>query len=230
MFQNYSMSERLSSFMYGVYAWMACALALTACTAYSISLFPQAVTIVQRLFFPIVLVQIGLVSGLSMYLNRMKLATTLVMFLLYSISVGVLLSSIFYVYTAASIFSTFLTTAGMFGGMAVYGYMTRTDLTAIGSIAIMMLWGLLLGLIVNMFFRNPGIDYMLSGIGVIVFTLLTAYDTQKIKQIGQQMIVEQETIEQGMVEKVTILGALTLYLDFINLFLYLLRFMGRRRR
>lgn len=230
MFHNYSMSERLSSFMYGVYAWMACALAITACTAYSISLFPQALAVIHTLSLPIFLMQLGLVVGLSWFFNRLTLTTALLMFLLYSVLIGVTFSFIFYVYTMSSIFSTFLTAAGMFGGMAVYGYVTRTDLTAIGSIALMMLWGLVIGFIINMFFHNPAIDYMLSGVGVIVFTLLTAYDTQKIKQLGQQILMNEEVIESGMIEKMTVLGALTLYLDFINLFLYLLRFMGKRRR
>jgi len=182
---DYSMSERLSSFMYGVYAWMTCALVLTACTAYYIALVPQAVAIIASLFWPLLLVQIGLIIGLSRFLDRMTLTTALLMFLLYSVSVGAMLSAVFYVYTTASIFSAFLTTAGMFGGMSVYGYMTRSDLTAMGNIAIMMLWGLILGIVVNWFFRNPGVEYMISGAGVIIFTLLTAYDTQKIKRLGQ---------------------------------------------
>ncbi len=221
---DYSMSERLSSFMYGVYAWMTCALVLTACTAYYIALIPQVFAIVHGLFWPILLVQIGLIFGLCRFLDRMTLTTALLMFLLYSVSVGAMLSAVFYVYTTASIFSAFLTTAGMFGGMSVYGYMTRSDLTAMGNIAIMMVWGLILGFVVNMFLRSPGIDFMISGAGVIIFTLLTAYDTQKIKRLGQQMLTDQE-----MMEKVMILGALTLYLDFINLFFFLLRFMGKRR-
>ncbi|HEB41584.1 MAG TPA: Bax inhibitor-1/YccA family protein [Candidatus Dependentiae bacterium] len=221
------MSERLSSFMYGVYAWMTCALVLTACTAYYIALVPQVFAIIYGngfTLFGLFLVQIGLIVGLSRFLHRMTLITALLMFLCYATLVGATLSIVFHVYTTASIFSAFLTTAGMFGGMSIYGYMTRSDLTAMGNIAIMMLWGLILGVVVNMFLRSPGIDFVLSGAGVIIFTLLTAYDTQKIKQLGQQMLTDQE-----MMEKVMILGALTLYLDFINLFLYLLRFMGRRR-
>jgi len=224
---NYSMSERLSSFMNGVYAWMTCALVVTACTAYCIALVPQVFTAIHGNGINTIglfIIQIGLVMGLSRFLHRMTFTTAVMMFLLYAMLVGVTLSVVFYVYTIASIFSAFLTAAGMFGGMSVYGYMTRSDLTAIGSIALMMVWGLFLGMIVNLFLHNPAIDFMLSGAGVIIFTLLTAYDTQKIKQLGQQMLVDQQ-----MMEKVTILGALTLYLDFINLFLYLLRLMGKRR-
>ena len=112
----------------------------------------------------------------------------------------------------------------MFGTMALYGYVTESDLTTIGNISLMALFGLILGLLINMFLRSPGFDFMLSAIGVIVFTLLTAYDTQKIKRMAQQLMADRETMG-----KIAILGALTLYLDFINLFLYLLRFMGRRR-
>jgi len=228
MFHNdYSISERISSFMNGVYAWMTCALVVTACTAYYIALVPQVFDVIYGNGISrigLFLIQIGLVIGLARFLHRMTFTTAIMMFLLYAMLVGVTLSVIFHAYTMVSVVSTFLTAAGMFGGMSVYGYMTRSDLTAIGNIALMMLWGLFLGLVINMFLRNPAIDFMLSGAGVIIFTLLTAYDTQKIKQLGQQMLVDQQ-----MMEKVTILGALTLYLDFINLFLYLLRFMGKRR-
>jgi len=225
--KDYPISERLSSFMSGVYAWMTCALVVTACTAYYVALVPQIFALIHGSGIGVIglfLLQIGLVIALSRFLHRMTFTTAVTMFLLYAMLVGVTLSFAFYAYTFASVFSTFLTAAGMFGGMSVYGYMTRSDLTSMGSIALMMLWGLFLGLVVNMFLRNPALDFMLSGAGVIIFTLLTAYDTQKIKQLGQQMLVEQQ-----MMEKVTILGALTLYLDFINLFLYLLRFMGKRR-
>ncbi len=227
LYNDYSMSERLSSFMSGVYAWMTCALVVTACTAYYIALVPQVFAIIHGSGISTIglfLVQIGLVIGLSRFLHRMTFTTAIMMFLLYAMLVGVTLSIVFYVYTMASVFSAFLTAAGMFGGMSVYGYMTRSDLTAIGSIALMMIWGLLLGFVINFFLHNPAIDFMLSGAGVMIFTLLTAYDTQKIKQLGQQMLVDQQ-----MMEKVTILGALTLYLDFINMFLYLLRLMGKRR-
>ena len=228
MFHNdYPMSERLSSFMYGVYAWMACALVVTACTAYCIALIPQFYSLIFGNgigTIGIFLIQIGLVIGLSKFLHRMTFTTAAIMFLVYAIFVGISLSTVFYIYTIGSISSTFLTAAGMFGGMSIYGYMTRSDLTAIGNIAFMILLGLFIGLFVNIFLQSPAIDFMLSGIGVIIFSLLTAYDTQKIKQLGQQMLVEQQVIE-----KVSILGALTLYLDFINLFLFLLRFTGKRR-
>ena len=131
---------------------------------------------------------------------------------------------IFLVYTQASIMQTFIVTAGMFGVMTIYGYLTHTDLTKLGNVMMMAVWGLIIALLVNLFFRNPMFDLLISAAGVLVFTALTAYDTQKIKQIGEHMMADDE-----MMSKVAVLGALTLYLDFVNLFLYLLRFMGRRR-
>jgi len=129
------------------------------------------------------------------------------------------------VYTQASIFSTFFVTATMFSAMALYGMFTRSDLTSIGSYGMMILIGLVLGMFINWFLKNPMLDFVLSGVGVILFTLLTAYDVQKLKQIGNELLVNSD----DLMNKAAILGALTLYLDFINLFLFLLRFLGRQR-
>jgi len=228
MHDSYSVSSRINSFMYSVYSWMACALLVSAITAYYVAATPAIFEWIYGNTFVLIalfIVQIGLVIGLSLFLPRMTLITALVMFLLYAGSLGVTLSVIFHIYTTASIFATFITSAGMFGAMAVYGYLTRTDLATVGSISIMILFGLIIGLVVNLFLRSAAVDLVLSGIGVVIFSLLTAYDTQKIKQLGQRMLGEQETIQ-----KVAVLGALTLYLDFINLFLFLLRFMGRRQK
>lgn len=228
MHDDYSVSSRSYSFMYSVYSWMACALLVSAVTAYYVAATPAIFEWIYGntlILITLFIVQIGLVIGLSLFLPRMTLVTALVMFLLYAGLLGVTLSVIFHIYTTASIFATFVTSAGMFGTMAIYGYLTRTDLTTVGSISIMILFGLIIGLVVNLFLQSAAVDLLLSGIGVIIFSLLTAYDTQKIKQLGQRMLAEQETIQ-----KVAVLGALTLYLDFINLFLFLLRFMGRRRK
>ncbi len=148
----------------------------------------------------------------------------LTMFLVYAVSVGVTTSVIFLIYTQASIVQTFVVTAAMFGVMTIYGYLTHTDLTKLGNVMMMALWGIIIAVLVNLFFKNPMFDLLISIAAVVVFTVLTAYDTQKIKQIGQHMLADDE-----MMAKVAVLGALTLYLDFVNLFLYLLRFMGRRR-
>ena len=228
MYDDYSVSSRVHSFMYSVYGWMACALLISAVTAYYVAATPAIFAWIYGntlILITLFIVQIGLVIGLSLFLPRMTLITALVMFLLYAGLLGVTLSVIFHIYTTASIFATFITSAGMFGAMATYGYLTRTDLTTVGSISIMILFGLIIGLVVNLFLRSATVDFLLSGVGVVIFSLLTAYDTQKIKQLGQRMLGEQETIQ-----KVAVLGALTLYLDFINLFLFLLRFMGRRQQ
>lgn len=228
MFSNgYELDQKVSSFMAGVYGWMSCALALTAGAAYYVASTPSVFMYLythSALILGLFIFQIGLVIALSGFINRMSFVTALVLFLLYAGSLGVTLSSIFFIYTQSSILSTFLTTALTFGAMSLYGYFTKADLTSIGTMSLMVLVGLVIGMLVNMFLQSEQFDYILSGIGVVVFTLLTAYDTQKIKEIGRHMLADRETAG-----KVTLIGALTLYLDFVNLFLFLLRFMGQRR-
>lgn len=228
MFSNgYELDKKVSSFMAGVYGWMGCALALTAGAAYYVASVPAIFTYIYThpvILFGLFATQIGLVLAITLLMNRMSFVTALVLFLLYATTLGITLSSIFYVYTEASILSTFLTAALMFSAMSLYGYVTKADLTSVGNMSMMVLVGLIIGMFVNIFLKSAQFDYVLSGIGVVVFVLLTAYDTQKIKQIARPMIVDQE-----MVGKVTLVCALTLYLDFINLFLFLLRFMGKRR-
>jgi uncharacterized protein len=224
---SYSIEGRVQSLMYAVYGWMSVALIITAITAYYLALTPAFIMTLMKspmLLILIFVVQIGLVIGLTAFLARMSLTTAIVMFTLYAVSVGLTLSSIFLVYTQASIATTFFVTAGMFAGMSLYGYLTKADLTTVGSISVMILWGLIISMLVNWFVQSPMFDLIISGIGVIVFALLTAYDTQKIKQIGQHMIASEQVMG-----KVAVIGALTLYLDFINLFLFLLRFLGNRR-
>lgn len=228
MFANgYEFDQRVSSFMAGVYGWMGCALAITAGTSYYVASVPAIFNYIYTHSFVLIglfIVQIGLVLAISSMINRMTFMTALVLFLLYSATLGVTLSSIFFVYDIGSILSTFLTTALMFGAMSAYGYFTKADLTSMGNMSIMVLFGLVIAMVVNMFLKSEQFDYIISGAGVVVFVLLTAYDTQKIKQFARPLLVEHE-----MVGKVTLLGALMLYLDFINLFLFLLRFMGNRR-
>jgi len=213
-------------FMYKVYGWMATALAITATTAFYIFKTP---TLIQTILQPgvlmaLVLGQLALVLFLSFMLKRMNFATAAMAFLLYSFFTGATLSSIFLVFTLPSIVATFVVAAGMFGVMALYGYLTNEDLSSMANILMMALIGLIIGLVVNMFLRSEAFDFVLSGIGVVVFAMLTAYDVQKIKQFGQSMIAHGE-----MAGKISILGALMLYLDFVNLFLYLLRFLGQRK-
>ncbi|MHB8842830.1 MAG: Bax inhibitor-1/YccA family protein, partial [Candidatus Aquicultor sp.] len=156
--------------------------------------------------------------------NRMSASTLLLVFVVYSILMGMSLSFIFFMYTLPSIAKTFLITTGMFGFMAVLGYTTKTDLTKFGSIMMMGLVGIIIASVVNIFMQSSQMDYIISFIGVLVFTGLTAYDVQKLKRIGSSAEADSENMR-----KMTIFGALTLYLDFINLFLFLLRFFGNRK-
>lgn len=228
MHEDYPISSRIQSFMYSMFGWMAAALLVSAFTAYYVAVTPAVFNWIYSNMLVLIMIfiaQIGLVIGLSLWLPRLTLLTALVMFFVYAGLLGVTLSIIFHLYTAVSIFSTFITAAGMFGAMAIYGYLTRADLTTVGNISVMILLGLIIALVVNLFLKSATIDLIISGVGVVIFALLTAYDVQKLKQLAQRMLAEQETMQ-----KVAVLGALMLYLDFINLFLFLLRFMGRQQK
>ena len=207
-----------------VYAWMGAGLALTALLALVTVSSPALLKTVvgnRLLFYGLILGELGLVFVLSGAIERLSATTATLLFLGYSALNGVTLSIIFLVYTADSIASTFVITAGMFGAMSAYGYLTRSDLTSWGSFLFMGLIGVVIASLVNIFLHSDALSWIVSAIGVIVFTGLTAYDTWKIKALAAQGVGGR---------KPAILGALTLYLDFINLFLMLLRFMGDRRR
>jgi FtsH-binding integral membrane protein len=226
-YSQYTEQGALSNFMYRVYGWMALGLVVTAAIAYYVSTVPHlSYTIATKpmLLIGIFIFQLALVMVLSFFIFRMNFFLAFACYLLYAATLGVTLSSIFLVYEMGSIYITFLVTALMFGVMCLYGYFTKSDLTSIGSMGMMALIGIIIASLVNLYFKSSTMDYIISGIGVLIFTLLTAYDSQKIKQMGQQLMHDQE----GMA-KVALLGALTLYLDFINLFLFLLRFLGKRR-
>lgn len=220
--------ENVMNFMYLVYGWMAFALAITGGVAYFVSSTPAFVNyIFSSSTLPMILlfVQLGLVIALSAMINRLSYVAAIALFVVYAATLGVSLSVIFLVYTHQSIYATFAATAGTFGIMAIYGYVTKRDLTTLGSIAFMGLIGLVLAGLVNMYFKNEMADYIISGIGILVFTALTAVDAQKIKQLAYSAIDDEQT--RG---KAALMGALTLYLDFINLFLYMLRFMGNKKQ
>ena len=226
MFEH-SLQDRLVSFMYGVYALMSGALSVTAVTAYMVSRIPNIeVTLFgsPMLMMMIFLGQLALVIAITAMINRLTFPMALAMFFVLATSMGVTLSSIFLVYTDASIVQAFAVAAGMFGVMTIYGYITGTDLTKIGNIAIMGLIGLIIAGIMNYFIRSPQFDLFLSATGVLIFTALIAYKTQSIKRMGEHMMGDNE-----MLSKIAVVGALSLYLSLINLFLSLLRFMGRRR-
>lgn len=230
MFENYSGTKyyaRETNLMYRVYAWMCVALAITAATAYYVASSPAIINTIFNnsiVLIGLFLGQLALVIVITSLLNRMSFAMAAGLFILYAATLGVTLSSIFLVYTYTSIFATFLVTSAMFGAMAIYGYFTKADLTSMGSYLFMAVIGLIIGGLVNMYFKSETFQYLISAAGVLIFTLLTAYDVQKIKRMTQEMNGDQQTMA-----KVSILGALILYLDFVNLFLYLLQFMGRRK-
>ena len=210
-----------------VFTWMTLALAVTGITAYGISQSPELTyTIVsnQLLFWGLLIGEFGLVLWMSAGINKMSLQTATLLFLLYSVLNGVTMSVIFLAYTMSSIASVFFITAGTFGAMSLFGYITKTDLTSMGKLLIMALIGLIIATIVNLFLHSTGLQMICSYVGVLIFTGLTAYDTQKIKHMLANADDYDETAQ-----KYAVLGALTLYLDLINLFLYILRIFGRRK-
>ena len=216
--------ERVSSFLARVYGWMFVGLLITALTAFAVASSPTLVelVIVNRLiFFAIVIAQLALVFYLSARVNRVQPATAAGLFTLYSALVGVTSSVVLLVFTGASIAQTFIVTAGMFGATALFGTFTRRSLAGVGQFMFMGLIGLVLASIVGIFWHNSALQFVISVVGVIVFTGLTAWDAQRLKQMAL-------AIPEGQAGSYAIVGALSLYLDFINLFLMLLRFTGRR--
>lgn len=214
-------------FVRRVYNWMGLGLAMTALVSLFTASSPALLTLIfgnQLVFFGLIIAELGLVMWLSAGINRMQAATATFMFFLYSALNGLTLSVILIAYTHSSIAGTFFITAGTFGCMSLYGHTTKRDLTSWGSFFMMGLIGIILASVVNLFLRSEAVAWVVSYIGVIVFVGLTAYDAQKIKALAYQGFEDQESER-----KLSVLGALTLYLDFINLFLMLLRIFGRRR-
>lgn len=209
-----------------VYLWMTLALVITGATAYGVATTPSllmAIATNKILFFGLIIAEFALVIGLSAALSKLSLATATLMFVVYSVINGATLSFIFLVYTEASITSVFFITAATFAVMSVVGLTTKADLTSLGKMLFMALIGLIIATVVNIFIGSTGMQMIISYVGVLIFVGLTAYDSQKIKQ----MLVEAgDTGEMG--QKLALLGALSLYLDFVNLFLYLLRIFGKR--
>jgi FtsH-binding integral membrane protein len=217
----------LRHFMHMVYGWMSLGLFVTgACGAYMASDPQMIVNLTHNtiLFYGIMGGELLLVIALSAWIGKMEVSTAKFAFLFYAALTGVSLSVVYLVYTSQSIASTFFVTGGLFGIMCAYGYTTKTDLTTVGNLCFMGLLGIILASVVNMWFKSPAIMWATSCIGVLVFTGLTAWDSQKIK-----MMYDASSDGSDVETKSAILGALRLYLDFINLFLSLLRLMGRRR-
>ena len=207
-----------------VYTWMTLALLITGVTAFGVASSPTLFMSLSKMMWGLIIAELALVFILSGAINRLSLGTATLMFIGYSVLNGAMLSSIFLVYEPMVIAKVFFITAGTFGAMTVYGYTTKKDLTSMGKILFMALIGLIIATVVNMFLKSPGFDYILSYIGVAIFIGLTAWDSQKIKE----MLQTQYDMSEGA-QKLALLGALTLYLDFINLFLYLLRIFGNNR-
>jgi FtsH-binding integral membrane protein len=213
------------SFISKVYRWMGLGLILTALTAYFVVNSSFVYTLAENsiLFYGLIIAELGLVIYLSTRIQKMSAETATAAFIVYSVLNGVTLSLILLIYTGASVASTFLTTALTFGAMSAYGYFTKRELTSMRSYLMMGLVGLIIASVINMFWANSTMYWIISYAGVLLFVGLTAYDTQKIKKIGAVVEGVQTT------QKMAIMGALTLYLDFINLFLFMLRILGNRK-
>ncbi|MCW6030842.1 Bax inhibitor-1 family protein [Pantoea sp. JK] len=221
-------STSLQTYMAQVYGWMTCGLLLTAFVSWFAARTPAVMELVfanRITFFGLIIAQLALVFLLSGMVQRMSGAVATALFMLYSALTGLTMASIFLVYTYSSIASTFFVTAGMFGAMSFYGYTTKRDLSRFGSLLFMALIGILLASLVNFWLKSPALMWAITYIGVVVFVGLTAYDTQRLKAIGENINVN----DKENLRRASIMGALTLYLDFINLFLMLLRIFGNRR-
>mgnify|MGYP000482662664 FL=1 len=210
-----------------VYLWMTMALCLTALTAYTVAgseSLLQAIFSSRALFFGLIIGELVLVMVLAANIMRMSFLTATLLFIAYSVVNGATLSVIFLVYDLGSIGLTFLVTAGMFGAMSLYGFVTGRDLSSWGNLLMMALVGVIIASLVNLFLKSEMLMWIVTYIGILLFVGLTAYDTQRIKR----MIYSGAEIDETM-QKLALLGALSLYLDFINLFLYMLRLLGNRR-
>ena len=218
-------ADRVSAFLWKVYGWMAIGLGLTALVAFAVagSADLQRLLIGNRLvFFALVIAQLGLVFFLSARADRLAPGTAAGLFTLYSALTGITMSVILLAYTGESVAMTFVVTAGMFGALALWGSTTKRSLAGAGQFFMMGLIGLILASVLGMFWHNDALQFLISVVGVIVFTGLTAYDAQRLKQMAL-------ALPEGQVGSYAVVGALSLYLDFINLFLMLLRFTGSRR-
>jgi FtsH-binding integral membrane protein len=218
-------AERVSEFLRAVYGWMCIGLAITAVTAWLIAGSPAIVMAIaanRLLFFGLMAAQLGVVFYLSARVDKMPASTAGLLFVLYSALTGVTMAFVMLAYTGESVANTFLVTAGMFGSLAAYGTLTKRSLAGLGSFLFMGLIGVVLASIVGIFWQSDALQFVISFIGVIVFSGLAAYDAQRMREMAL-------TTPSGQTGSYAIVGALALYLDFINLFLFLLRFTGNRR-
>lgn len=218
-------AERVGRFLRVTYGWMAAGLAITALVALVLASTPEIVISIARnrlLFWGLAIGQLGVVFYLSARVSRLSPATAAALFLGYSALTGVTFATVLLVYTRESVATTFFVTAGMFGALAMYGTVTRRSLAGMGQFLFMGLIGVVIASVVGIFWQNSAFQFVLSFIGVILFTGLTAYDAQRLSAMAL-------SIPEGQSGSYAVVGALTLYLDFVNLFLFLLRFLGGRR-
>ncbi|MGI6242039.1 MAG: Bax inhibitor-1 family protein [Prevotella sp.] len=221
-----ALSAVFPALMRKVYVWMTMALAITGICAYGVATSPSILGMLyanRMTIWLLFIAELGLVFYTTARINKLSLSTATTLFVVFSALNGVTLSSIFLVYSMTSIAKVFFITAGTFAAMAAYGYFTKTDLSKIGNILFMALIGLIIATVVNLFMKSAMFDLILCYIGVAIFVGLTAWDSQKIKE----MLAVQADMSEGA-QKIALMGALSLYLDFINLFLYLLRIFGSR--
>jgi len=217
-----------NEFIRSVYNWMGIGLALTGFIAYYVSNNAEIQNLIfgnKLVFFGLIIAELGLVFAISARVNKMQASTATALFILYAALNGATLSAIFLVYTSSSITSTFFICSATFIACSIYGMSTKRDLTSMGGFMAMGLIGILIASVVNIFIKSSAMNMIISYIGVIVFVGLTAYDTQKLKNMA---MTQPDGLEAGVIRKGAILGALSLYLDFINLFLMLLRILGNR--
>lgn len=223
--RSFAHSVSFPVLMRKVYTWMTLAMVITGITSYGVATSPGLLQLIfgnQMVFWGMLIGELALVWILSSNINKISLATGTLMFIAYSVLNGATLSCIFLLYTMESIGQVFFITAGTFGAMSLIGYTTKKDLSGMGQILTMALIGIIIATLVNMFVGSTGLQMVISYIGVLIFVGLTAYDTQKIKY----MLAMSDADESG--QKLALMGAMSLYLDFVNLFLYLLRIFGRR--
>ena len=220
----------VNDFVRSVYNWMGIGLALTGIVAFYVSHSAAMLRLVfgnPFIFFLLIIGELALVFSISGMMNRMSASTATFLFVIYSVLNGITLSFIFLAYTRTSVYNTFFVCAATFIACSIYGWSTKRDLTSLGSFFFMGLIGIIIASLVNMFVRSSGLSLMISYIGVFVFIGLTAYDTQRIKNLALTCPVDASA---SVIRKAAIIGALTLYLDFINLFLMLLRILGQQER
>jgi FtsH-binding integral membrane protein len=218
------MAAEQRSFLHRTYGWMAIALAVTGLVGWGVSQSPSLVQSLANAWIFLLIVQVVLALGLSFAINRISSAVATLLFLAYAASFGLTVSIILLVFTAASVFTAFFITAGTFAALAIWGTFTNADLTKLGSIAGMALIGLIIAMLVSFFVHSTMMEMLINIAGVLIFTALTAYDAQKIKYM---YLVGSETSEVS--KKASVMGAFTLYLDFINLFMFILQFVAQQR-